>query len=308
MNSWQAFERLLSERSSSPPNVISVGYLTARGARDVIRSRTLETLAVVDDGDTDALEVLRRAGIAYAVRETGELYAPPLAHSARASDTARRPNERYRNPYAAKASRIPRWLLLHPHDTFRIRELSAEVDVDEGFASRTISGLAAEGLVDVAKDPRDERARSVRLVEPRRLLEEWLTSWRRRPPAQRLSIGTRDVAGTLEAIRNAAPYLPRHAISGLAGASFLDRAVEPADVLVVIERSAAEALKDVLLATPSESGLLRVGLLPDAFPLRLAQDRAGLPIADAVQLWLDTAAAGERARTAAQAVAASMDW
>jgi hypothetical protein len=49
-------------------------------------------------------------------------------------------------------------------------------------------------------------------------------------------------------------------------------------------------------------------LAPDPWTLKLARPVNGLPVADPVQLWLDTASQGERALEAAEAVADHANW
>jgi hypothetical protein len=53
---------------------------------------------------------------------------------------------------------------------------------------------------------------------------------------------------------------------------------------------------------------LRIAVLHDRFPFRLARREGGLLVADPVQLWLDTSSMGERALEASEAVAKAMDW
>ncbi len=101
------------------------------------------------------------------------------------------------------------------------------------------------------------------------------------------------------------------AIGGLAGAARVARAVEPADVLVwtTVER-AGELARELAPepASPGAPGALRVAVAPDPWTLKLARLIDGVPVADPVQLWLDTASQGERALEAADALAARAGW
>jgi hypothetical protein len=99
------------------------------------------------------------------------------------------------------------------------------------------------------------------------------------------------------------------AISGIAGAATLRRAVEPADVLLLTTAAGVEEWSSTLLAEPNpDRGLLQIAVAQDAFIFQLADRHGGLPVADPVQLWLDTTGAGERAVVAADAILAAMGW
>lgn len=115
----------------------------------------------------------------------------------------------------------------------------------------------------------------------------------------------------MQGLQTAADHLKApYAVSGVAGASLVRRAVEPADVVVWIRRDDADLWADELMATPSRPALGRVTaqLTPDPFVLSLASKRDGIQVADPVQLYLDCRAAGERALEAADAIRAEMRW
>jgi hypothetical protein len=71
------------------------------------------------------------------------------------------------NPFASKSSRIARWLLIHSDKAMSQRELALKTDMDEGFTSRIISRLEAEGLVGRKKDG------TVQVLDPGLLLDSW---------------------------------------------------------------------------------------------------------------------------------------
>lgn len=101
-----------------------------------------------------------------------------------------------------------------------------------------------------------------------------------------------------------------YAVGGVAGASLIRRAVEPADVVVWIRREDADVWADELIATPARpaAGRITAQLTPDPFVLSLATSREGIRVADPVQLYLDCRAAGERALESAEAIRAEMQW
>src|SRR5437868_642507 len=74
-------------------------------------------------------------------------------------------------PFANRASRVPRWLLLHATDQPSFRELATRLDLSEAIVSRTMRALADDGLVAIGSDPLDARRRLAQLPEPARLLD-----------------------------------------------------------------------------------------------------------------------------------------
>lgn len=292
-------------------DVKKVRLLTPERARRLLAITTSSTLVITDVADREALSLLRAESRSYYVERTKELYLAPEVDGPRTWIPPMRAAQTARNPFATRASRISRLLLLHPEKAFTMQELSRLAGVHKSLTSRTVKVLASEGYVTETTGTEDERFRYVRLASPRRLLAEW-SAMRRQRRAQpwRLDIGTRTVSDTLRVIADSArPGLP-YAISGLAGAQFIRRAVEPADVLLLTSNEGVERWTELLLArsTQQNEGLLRIAAADDAFLFELAEEKENLVIADPVQLWLDTALGGERAREASEAIAKEMHW
>lgn len=283
-----------------------VEWLTPVWARKLISKLDSQTVVIVHDADDAALSMLRDMNRSYHVQRTGETYI--AAHRPEHGVSSTIP--RTANPFARRASRIPRFLLLHPQKRFTIKELAELAKVDKSVASRTVTALATEGLIDTTQDPNDERVKLVTVPDPRRLLDAWGHVWRRkRPRAQRFDIGTRNVEDTLRAVADAQDPLTPWVISGLAGAALVRRVVDPADVLLLTTAEGFDSWTRRLFATRTpDRGLLRVAVVPDDFPFDLARRHSNLLVADPVQLWLDTSIAGERAVEASEAVAKSMGW
>lgn len=280
-------------------------------ADQLIETTPPSTLVVAINADHAALSLLRDYGRSYYVESTRETFVAPDVDDSSPPTLRANREEAPRNPFATRASRIPR-LLLHPQKAFTVQELSRLASVDKSVASRTVSALATDGHVLVEPGEDDERFRYVRLADARRLLNEWgdVRRRKRRKLPQRLDIGIQTVGETLDAISHSADGAPPFVVSGLAGAQFVRNAVEPADVLLLTGREGAGWWKGRLLARPAEGsfGLLRIGVIDDDFVLSLAEPHQKLPIADPVQLWLDTAQSGERARAASDAIADAMGW
>jgi DNA-binding MarR family transcriptional regulator len=215
-------------------------------------------------------------------------------------------------PFAARASRVPRRLLLRPREDPSLRWLAQELQLSESVVSRTVAALAEDGLVAVERDPRDARVRHVSLRDTPGVLDafERATAARR---VRRLTwdVGSRDAESALDVLREAATEARRpYALGGLAGAALHRRVVEPAELTLWIEPDQAPRWEQALLATPARPapGRITAQLAPDPFTLTLARERHGVMVADPVQLYLDCRLRGERALDAAEAIREEQGW
>ncbi len=271
----------------------------------------------------DAIRLLREGRISF-LGDGGEcfLLSPPLIVDRKLPVTpgpARRSKsslaDETRNPFGHGASRVLRWLLLHPKDKFSMHELARDSMVSHSLVSRVTRALDEEGWIDLEPDPEDRRVRLVRMRRPRESLEAWGRAWdRRRIPIQSWNVrsdGADAVMRRLKRVRSQAPGL-RWALGGLAGASLVKRVVEPGNTLLWVSPHDIGGLEEALLPTRSGSAYpqLRVATAPDDFIFDLAKERGmkRLPVVDQVQLWLDCSSEGERALEAADAIAEEMGW
>jgi DNA-binding transcriptional ArsR family regulator len=218
-----------------------------------------------------------------------------------------------RNPFAARGSRVPRWLLLHHTQQFSVSEIAHAVDMSSPAVSRLVRALDDRALTSDAQSD-DARRRQVALSRPRALLDEWARHWQRRRIRRHWwDIGARDAEEALAVLAEVAAEHPQGwAIGGLAAATYWQRAVEPADVLVWTDApqrltALAERLDPQTERGPGRRGSLRVAVAPDPWVLTLSQPGL-VPVADPVQVWLDCATEGERALEAADAVAEAVGW
>jgi DNA-binding transcriptional ArsR family regulator len=271
-------------------------------------------LVAFNRSSPQARSMLRTLGISYASPQ-GEIYvhAPPVHVEipARRRSFLETPGDRS-SPFAIRASRIPRWLLLHPEETPSFTHLRSEVDLSASVVSRTLRALADEGLVAISQDRNDSRMRRVRVEETSALLRAFeQASIRRRVPQRSWDVGSRDPAKTLDRLRRAAKrtLLP-YALGGLAGAAMFAKVVEPASIDVWIGREDLDAWTEELMATPARPrpGAITFRPIPDPFLLSLAWERRKLQVADPVQLYLDCRRAGERALDAADLIRREMRW
>ena len=287
--------------------------ITSARAEELVSADPSHRLVVFEQSSPQARGLLRHRGLSYAAAD-GELFvhAPPVHVERPPRRRAATPAPAPTAPFAIRSSRVPRWLLLHTEERPSFRELAKAVELSEAMVSRTMRALADDGLVAVEVDPTDARRRKVRLRDAQTLLDAFeRAAAARRPRRVTWDVGARDATEAIERLRTTAKRLARpYAVSGLAGAAFIRRVVEPADVSVWISRDDPERWAEELVAVPSRPGPGRIiaHIAPDPFVLSLATSYDDVRIADPVQLYLDCRRVGERALEAADAIRAEMNW
>ncbi len=305
-------------------SLVFVPSLTRRAVADVlddpVDERRQRILISYRQGSAEARQALRDADISF-VGADGRLFlrAPGIfvdrderAQPAQEEGMGVERDAPGRNPFAKRSSRIPRWLLLHPAETFSVGELANAVDLNPAATSRVLHALEESALIgDVEPRTRGPR-RSIRLERPHALLETWLPFWQRQRIRKRhWDVGARSVEEALEILSKAAESeRVSWSIGGLAGAAMIRRSVEPAEVLVWSNDHGVETLARALQPVPARGGrgTVRIALAPDPWTLILARPLEGVPVSDSVQLWLDCSSEGERALEAADAVAETAGW
>lgn len=300
---------------------VDAASLTSDAAQELVargREREAPLLVTFTRSTDGAREILRGGGVSY-VGEDG--YAHLVADGLYVERGDRRPVRRspprtggdaVRNPFAGRASRIARWMLLNPETPVTAAELARRTDLSPSLVSRAVRALEEDGWVATDAAPR-ETVRTLQLRRPRPLLDEWAAHWTRRRFEQHVwDVGTRSATATMALLAELARDLPEAAwaVGGLAGAAAVRRVVEPSDVLLWVAAEAVEAVEEALRPAAGRRlpGALRVVVPRDPWPLALATQRDGLPVADPVQLYLDCLREGERALEAADAVARSSGW
>jgi DNA-binding transcriptional ArsR family regulator len=285
--------------------------LTTSRARELDVPDASRRLIVFDRSSPEARVVLRSRGLSY-LGGNGELWihAPPI-HVERPPTRKATPAPSPASPFSVRASRVPRWLLLHPEETPTFRELGAAVMLSESVVSRTLNALADDGLVKVESDPQDARKRRVRLHDPSAVLSAFERSNQRPVRRQTWDIGARDAPEAMHRLEGAAKHLQLpYLIGGVAGAALVKRVVEPLAVDAWVDRDSLELWLEELgaVSTRPGPGRLVVQAARDPFVFTLATRLEGLPVADPVQLYLDCRRAGERALEAAEAIRKEMRW
>jgi hypothetical protein len=306
--------------------VMEFSALTADAVDEVLEraagGKRQPRLLVYDRSSPASREKVREAGLSY-LGADGRilLQAPPLyVDRDRATDRSTQQVDwpmatnaaLTRNPFAVRGSRVARWLLLHPEQSFVISQLATHVELSIAAVSRAVQALDEMALVQTATPPGDARGREVRLRRPIELLNAWLPVWqRRRVQRTNWDVGADSVESAVKLMASAASEGDVDwALGGLAGAAEVARAVEPADAVVWIDPDDLAAFAEVLVPERSRGGhgTLRMSAAPDPWTLGLATRAGKLPVADPVQLWLDCSSEGERALEAADAVAKMMGW
>lgn len=288
--------------------------LTAARAEQLAATDCEQRILVFERSSPQARKLLRRHGLSYAAAD-GELFvhAPPIHVERLSRRRTVAPTPAPAAPFAIRASRIPRWLLLHPAERPAFRELATTVELSEAMVSRTVRSLSDDGFVTVESDPADARRRRVRVRDPGDLLDAFeRATITRRPRRLTWDVGARDFEEALGRLRTAAKHLALpYAVGGLAGAAYVRHVVEPAELSVWIDRDDPELWAEELMAVPSRPapGRITVYLAPDPFVFSLATVRNNnIKVADPVQLYLDCRRAGERALEAADAIRMEMNW
>ncbi len=204
--------------------------------------------------------------------------------------------------FAPKSSRIARWLLLHPDAPVTQRELARATDTAEGYTSRIVGKLEADGLIirtdSGAITPRD----------PDLLLDAWSEDYRfSKHQILRGHVAARSgeaLLGTLALVLDQSSI--DYAATGLAGAWLLDRfagfrittlylADEPTpELLEALSFREEERGANVWLVVPNDEGVFHGASMIDA-----------IRCAHPVQVYLDLSAHPERADDAAKQLRAN---
>jgi hypothetical protein len=296
--------------------------LTVEEAQHMLKSGVngREWLVIFERASPPARDLLRKAHISYATPD-GEVFFMLPTLLVDLPGKRSKPERQSRlvssdheiAPFARRAARIARWLLLHAEATPSITELARQTQLSRPFASQVAKALAERALVELDPEPTDGRVRRIRLEHPGALAEAWGDEWRRRRRRELTwDIGTATIEDTVAAWRSASVHAgPRPwAVGGLAGAQYLVRAAEPADVSIWVNEDDLLTWQHLLLAqqVPRGHALLRVAVAPDPWTLGLSWIDNRISIADAAELYLDCYSEGERALEGAAAVRGKLGW
>lgn len=206
------------------------------------------------------------------------------------------------NVFAAKSSRITRYLLQHPKDSFLQAELADATGLDPGYTSKIVHRL--EELRLISRNENDE----VKVRDPDLLLDAWSEkydfSMHRIIKGTVASTNSRDLALSLqERLRE---YSGEYAATGLAASWFMDKFATHRIVTFYVEnptRAMFSTLKfhegekgaNVWLVVPKDEGVFQGKKVVD-----------GLMCVHPVQAYLDVLQHPERGPEAAESLRESL--
>jgi hypothetical protein len=199
--------------------------------------------------------------------------------------------------FAPKAQRVLRVLLSTPLRGWTGSELAAVCGISPGWVTAVRKALFAQEWAEGDR-------RSIRVSEPRRILEAWASEdrWRRRTEVREFSsILPRD-----ELCQKLAREFPEGtlAFTRWVAASLRRPATETNLVTAyLLEMPGADFLRNALMARPVErNGNLQLVKPSDRGIFLAKQEVDGLPLVCDAQIWLDLQSAGNRAEEQARAL------
>jgi hypothetical protein len=222
-----------------------------------------------------------------------------------------RPNEykqkgRPTNPFAPKSSRISRFLLAHPNQRFRQKEIAEEADVGRGWTSKVVRRLEEKGLVRRGDDKR------VGVPDPSLLLDAWHEKYDF--SKHRVTKGTVAAKDSVSLTRRLASAFDsasiEYAATGLSAAWLLTRFAQFRITTLYLSRPPEEDLKreislredpkgaNVWLVVPNDEGVFYGSSVHD-----------GISHVHPVQVYLDLKGHPERSEEAAGSIRKEcFDW
>ncbi len=242
-------------------------------------------------------QVCRQAGVQWLdLSGNAHIVAPGVHIRIEGKPNEFKPRGRPSSAFAPKASRIARWLLIHPDTFLTQREIALATDVDEGYTSRVVGRLEDENLVI-----RNETG-AIRPRDPSLLLDAWREEYDfEKHRILRGHIAARSGDALLRATAETlGEFQVDHAASGLGAAWLIARFAGFRLVTFYLREQPSAALLDglsfreevrganVWLVVPSDEGVFHG-----------ASEREGVPCVHPVQVYLDLGAHPERAAEAA---------
>lgn len=206
---------------------------------------------------------------------------------------------RPQNLFAPKSARIARCLLMEPTRAFSQRELAEISGLDEGFTSRIVRGMEAQGLL------LRESAGAVKMQDPDLMLNAWSEVYNfSKHQIVRGHIATRSGMETLSRLSSTLErHQIRHAATGLAGAWCIDHFAGFRLAVIYCEDSLSDAIYAELGFREEVRGANTWIVRPnDAGVFQGAQLYEGVPCVHPVQVYLDLKNHPERAQEAADSL------
>ncbi len=199
--------------------------------------------------------------------------------------------------FAAKSSRITRWLLMHAARPMKQREIAQATGMDEGFTSRIISRLEEENFILRGKD------KTVQLRDPDLLLDAWHEAYDF--SMHHITQGHIAARSGEETLRLLADSLhrkgTRYAMTGLAGAWLLTKYSGFRLVTTyVTELPDPEILESVGFREEARGANVWIVVPKDEGVFQGMVQQDGVICVHPVQVYLDLKSQPERAKEAAE--------
>ncbi len=274
-----------------------VAVLAARASQDASEAEGIPVVAV-PFMSASGREVCEREGVCWMdFSGNARILAPGLRVIIDGRPNAFPSRGRPASLFAPKSSRLARWLLMHPTETFTQRALAEATGLSKGLVSRLVRRLQEQQYAD-----RDQAGR-IRVTQPSLLLDAWRDEYRfskhtllRGHVAARTGTAlTREVAtalcgGALE-----------HAATGLTAAWQLTHFAAFRTATFFVDRRAPALLSERLGFREDPRGANLWLVLPnDEGVFHGATERDGVRCVHAVQAYLDLKEHPERAPEAAE--------
>jgi hypothetical protein len=270
---------------------LSVPYPS--GLRRLLSQRPEVEAVIVDRIPSGLIQAAEEAGVGVVdARGHGRLVAPGLVYVSAPPPSLNRSRPSTTSPFAPKASRVVRGLLVDPVQRWRVSYLADLVGVDVGNAHRILGSLVEMGLVE-----RDEE--TYLLVDPGSLLEAWAEFQRR--PRESLTIVSADLRGDLREL--VGELSGEGVVSGeLAAELYAPHLHGTVATLHCFSAIAAESLHHsgpALRFPPRADGRIVVDVL-DPGAAQFSTRIEDLPVAHPVQIYVDLFRSRGRGREAAE--------
>lgn len=200
------------------------------------------------------------------------------------------------SPFGPRGSRIARWLLAHPGESFRQRDLTEAVGLNKGYTSRVVRKLLESQLITL-------RESRVEVDDPELLLEAWNEAYRFSRHAitpghitARSGIAlTTDIADILEGNQI------KYAMTGLPAAWLYTQYASYRLVTVYVEDIPSNELMKQIRFREDRRGANTWFVVPnDEGVFTCGSTRAGVRCVHPVQAYLDLQEHPERAAEAAE--------
>lgn len=202
------------------------------------------------------------------------------------------------NTFAPKSSRVTRWLLMHPHQAWKQKEIAQNTDMSEAFVSRIIKSLEADFYIQKTKS-------GIQITDWQLLFDAWLEQYHfDKHTIIKGHIPSRSSETTIQSIHNTLQSQDiDYALTGLAAAwrytqfanfhlsTFFLSEYPLSTVLQSIGFRQTDSGANTWLVIPNDEGVFQEKRIVD-----------GIPCVHPIQVCMDVIGHPERAQEAREAV------